>query len=353
MQHHVKRTLADGRVIPIPDVSYPGGGGGGAPDPHASTHEDAGSDEIDVTDLSGRLADDQPFDLDDVGSTQGQVLYRGASAWAPLSPGTDGQLLATQGAAANPQWVNRSTILTSPDGEYHPDIPPDSMVDYESWAGDTPRKTWTWNNQRNATETIEFDGARLNGGDADVQIAARVGNLTLTGTGDMSIAVKFSPGVLDGIATSTVRHRVGVITEGTVANPTEIWFISYNVSGSSWLAQQQSFRQTHATNAFTSTTGLNVGSDGFVVPANAVGTPIYVIISWDDDNTNNKLQFRACMDGKNWAIVRGTGNNPILDSQVAGRPLFFWYGVCGADSQERVEWVRTFDSVTTTVGNRP
>ena len=42
--------------------------------------------------------------LDNIGSTQGQVLYRGASSWSVLSPGTSGQFLETQGASANPQW---------------------------------------------------------------------------------------------------------------------------------------------------------------------------------------------------------------------------------------------------------
>jgi len=37
-------------------------------------------------------------------STQGSVLYRGALGWAALSPGTSGQFLKTQGAAANPAW---------------------------------------------------------------------------------------------------------------------------------------------------------------------------------------------------------------------------------------------------------
>jgi hypothetical protein len=39
------------------------------------------------------------------GTTQGSVLYRGASAWAELGPGTSGQFLETQGAGANPQWA--------------------------------------------------------------------------------------------------------------------------------------------------------------------------------------------------------------------------------------------------------
>jgi hypothetical protein len=39
-------------------------------------------------------------------TTQGIVLYRGASGWAALTPGTSGQILTTGGAAANPSWQN-------------------------------------------------------------------------------------------------------------------------------------------------------------------------------------------------------------------------------------------------------
>ncbi|MGB8601971.1 MAG: phage tail protein [Rhizomicrobium sp.] len=64
----------------------------------------------DIPDLSGTYiagpfskAIDTAF-----GTTQGAVLYRGASAWALLPPGTAGQVLATQGAGANPKWVDQS-----------------------------------------------------------------------------------------------------------------------------------------------------------------------------------------------------------------------------------------------------
>ncbi len=40
-----------------------------------------------------------------IGSTQGTILYRGASVWSALGPGTSGQFLKTQGAAANPVWA--------------------------------------------------------------------------------------------------------------------------------------------------------------------------------------------------------------------------------------------------------
>ena len=42
------------------------------------------------------------------GGTQGAILYRGASAWQELGPGTAGQVLQSGGAAANPSWVTNS-----------------------------------------------------------------------------------------------------------------------------------------------------------------------------------------------------------------------------------------------------
>lgn len=44
-----------------------------------------------------------------MGSTQGYILYRGASSWTVLAPGTSGQLLKTGGASANPSWVTPSS----------------------------------------------------------------------------------------------------------------------------------------------------------------------------------------------------------------------------------------------------
>ena len=50
-----------------------------------------------------------------LGNTQGDILYRGASAWSVLAPGTSGNFLQTQGAAANPQWAagNAGTVTTT------------------------------------------------------------------------------------------------------------------------------------------------------------------------------------------------------------------------------------------------
>jgi hypothetical protein len=43
-----------------------------------------------------------------LGSTQGSIIYRGASAWAALGPGTSGQALESGGASANPSWATLS-----------------------------------------------------------------------------------------------------------------------------------------------------------------------------------------------------------------------------------------------------
>ena len=41
-------------------------------------------------------------------SSQGGLAMRGASAWSGLAPGTNGQVLETQGAGANPHWVDKA-----------------------------------------------------------------------------------------------------------------------------------------------------------------------------------------------------------------------------------------------------
>lgn len=51
--------------------------------------------------------------LDWVGSAaQGDILYRGSTGWAKLAAGTSGQVLQTQGAGANPQWVTPASGMT-------------------------------------------------------------------------------------------------------------------------------------------------------------------------------------------------------------------------------------------------
>lgn len=48
-----------------------------------------------------------------VGTTQGDLLYRGASQWTVLGAGTSGQVLQSGGAGGNPSWVSPSTATTA------------------------------------------------------------------------------------------------------------------------------------------------------------------------------------------------------------------------------------------------
>jgi hypothetical protein len=55
------------------------------------------------------IASNNPsFTLDYLSTTQGSILYRSATAWVALAPGTSGYILQTNGAGANPSWVVNS-----------------------------------------------------------------------------------------------------------------------------------------------------------------------------------------------------------------------------------------------------
>ena len=54
--------------------------------------------------------------LDVIGATEGDVLYRGASVWTALAPGTNGQFLQTTGAGSTPQWASAVASLNGQTG---------------------------------------------------------------------------------------------------------------------------------------------------------------------------------------------------------------------------------------------
>lgn len=54
--------------------------------------------------------------LEMIGSTRGQILYRGASSWSALGVGTAGQVLQTGGAGADPSWATGILITDGDKG---------------------------------------------------------------------------------------------------------------------------------------------------------------------------------------------------------------------------------------------
>jgi len=98
--------------------------------------------------------------LDWIGSTQGTVMYRGASAWSALAVGTAGQVLKTNGAAADPTWINQAGGSTT-------------QVQYNNGGvalGGSANFTW---NNGTSTLTISTGGITLSSG-------AKLNNVTVT-----------------------------------------------------------------------------------------------------------------------------------------------------------------------------
>jgi len=54
--------------------------------------------------------------LDGISATQGTILYRNAADWVALAPGTAGDFLKTNGAGANPAWGAPDDVQTLLDG---------------------------------------------------------------------------------------------------------------------------------------------------------------------------------------------------------------------------------------------
>lgn len=65
----------------------------------------SGEDALEFVTISGLL--------DALGNTQGDILYRSATGWVTLPPGTAGFVLTTAGAAANPSWLAASAGMTA------------------------------------------------------------------------------------------------------------------------------------------------------------------------------------------------------------------------------------------------
>jgi hypothetical protein len=301
MQHHVKRTLADGRVIPIPDVSYPGGGGGGgAPD---DAEYLVGASDGDLT--AERVVTDTPTVTWDLG-TAGQ-------------------------AKAN---VVNGGVLASPDGEYHPDIPPDVMFATESWAGDVASQTWTWQNQGSATETIEFDGMRLTDVDGTNSLRCRFAAI-LPSTGDFTVCAKVA-------ARMTTSGNSGVhmlvVTNGTLASPTELYNLQFQTASAA-------LKELFYTRWTSYTSGASI-TGSFGQYGTAGNQQIYLMLQWDDGAGD--LFAYVSRDGKEW------GNGLSTPGTIVGRPVADSIGFAvRVEGQLRVDWVRVFDSHTFEVGNRP
>lgn len=96
--------LSAARTVTLPDASFTVAGYFAATQRMLgrNTGGAGGAEEVTVSQV-----------LDWMSSTRGTILYRGASGWAALAPGTAGHFLKTNGAGADPSWESIMVDLTA------------------------------------------------------------------------------------------------------------------------------------------------------------------------------------------------------------------------------------------------
>jgi microcystin-dependent protein len=99
--------------------------GGGSLDQNRTISFAAIADDRILANVTGGSAVPSATTLTDIidaciGSTRGQILYRGASAWSALAAGTSGHVLTANGAGADPAWAATGAAVSVPSGAVVP-----------------------------------------------------------------------------------------------------------------------------------------------------------------------------------------------------------------------------------------
>lgn len=222
-----------------------GSSGPSTPTAHATSHQNGGTDEVNVAGLSGELADPQPpkahktshqsggsdaiqLDnlaapddntdlnastsahglmpkwtstlvtalLDLISSTRGAILYRGAAAWAALAPGTATHVLTSNGAGADPSYqvTGSGTVTTtgSPANGNLAKFTGATSISNADLTGDVTTSgtvvatiandAVTYAKMQNVSAADKLLGRGQGGGSGDVQEITLGTNLSMSGT---------------------------------------------------------------------------------------------------------------------------------------------------------------------------
>lgn len=217
--------------------------------------------------------------LDALGSAaQGDVLYRGASSWALLAPGTSGQFLQTQGAAANPQWA---TVSASPGGS-------SGQVQYNNAGAFGGLTNTQLTADINAFSSTLSGAAPASGGGttnflrADGTWAAPAGSTYSAGTGLTLTSTTFSltnPVAVNlggtGLASGTSGGVLAFTASGTIASSGALSASNPVIGGGAGVAPSSGSRSGNTT-TFGTTTGtltsghcVSIDASGNLVDAGA------------------------------------------------------------------------------------
>lgn len=153
--------------------------------------------------------------LDWIGSTRGQVLFRGASGWSVLGPGTAGQVLSTGGAGADPSWV------AAGGSPFASDISVNSLAVGRGGGSQISNSAFGYlalaNNTTGASNTAIGANA-LNGnidGNTNVAVGGQSQRLASSGNNNTSIGYQSLEDVASGFQNSAVGNGALMNTTGS------------------------------------------------------------------------------------------------------------------------------------------
>lgn len=209
--------------------------------------------------------------LDAFSSSRGAILYRGASAWLALAPGTSGQFLKTQGAGADPVW---SAVSGSGGGLWG------GAMSSLPTAASTGLSTWT--NQGGASVA-----------DAATGITVTAPNSSADSVRIRRKAAPATPYTITGlIAVSAMVDSTHIVSGGIGwydgTNKLHLCALDYNSTNKSWAV---------SVNKFTTPTAFSANDVSDTFP----GAPNPIWLRIGDDGTN--AQFFISTDGVNFTQI--------------------------------------------------
>ncbi len=154
--------------------------------------------------------------LDVIGSTEGNILYRGASTWSVLAPGTAGQHLSTGGAGSTPSWATSVTPSGTP-----------TVGQNAYWTGATviqgltpaSVQTGSLSPTGTASTTGVMMGLGLTGATITPAATGRVhftigGSLSNTTTSAVTVGLRFGTGTAPSNAGAPTGTQIGAVFKG-------------------------------------------------------------------------------------------------------------------------------------------
>jgi hypothetical protein len=218
-----------------------------------------------------------------IGSAQGSLLYRAASGWAALAPGTSGQVLQTLGAGHDPQWVNMSASGGNID-QYGPPLASTFTITTTGSPTVAPSLSDV------AGLGLVFSGGSTVTATDNYQLATQ--NVPGSVPWTISIRVRFN------MAPSRTRGAGLVMYDGTKMKT----FLLYTGSGGTGIGVAN----------YTNLTTLS----GLIYGQEVSGMQAYEYYQIRDDGTN--WTYSVSNDGQNWDRVFTESRNSFLTPTKVG-----------------------------------